>query len=208
MTQHPPAFDPSSACDALRESEVDTRRATNPAPPVLYLLWGSVYALGYLILHASLFGWWELPFPLAVTIFAGLTAIAAAASAILGIRAGRDVRGASRRRGMLYGFTWAAGLLSVGFIVFGLFRLDLTTATTVWLSSAMVTLLIGVLFAAGGAISLDRITFVEGLALLTANLLAILIGPGPLVLIGWLASCAVLFGGAVFAARRGRGVQR
>lgn len=207
MTQRMPAFDPKSALAALHQSEADTRRATNPNPPALYWLWGSVYALGYLVLHASLFGWWEISLWLAFTIFAGLTALGAAVSAILGIHSGRDVRGTSNRRGMFYGFTWAAGLLSAGFIIVGFLRLDLAAATTVWLSSAVITLLIGVLFAVGGAVFLDRGMFIQGLALLAANLLAILIGPGPLVLIGWLTSCAVLFSGAMFAAHQGRGTQ-
>lgn len=208
MTQHQPAFDSSAAMAALHESEADTRRATDPNPPLLYVLWGSVYAFGYLVLHASLFGWWALPLSLALTTFAGLTVAGAAVSAVLGYRAGRDVQGVSNRRGMFYGFTWAAGLLSTGFIIVALLRLDLAVATTVWLSSAILTLLIGVLFATAGAVFLDRATFVQGLALLAANLLAILIGPGPFVLIGWLAACAVLFGGAVVEARRGRGARR
>lgn len=204
MTQHQPAFNSSAALAALRESEADTRKATDPNPPLLYVLWGSVYALGYLVLHGSLFGWWALPLSLALTVFAGLTIAGAAVSAVLGIRAGRDVRGVSSRRGMFYGFSWAAGLLSTGFIIVALLRLDLAAATTVWLSSAILTLLIGVLFTAGGAVFLDRATFFQGLALLVANLLAVLIGPGPFVLIGWFAACAVLFSGALIAARRRR----
>lgn len=202
MTQRIPAFDPSSALSAISDSETLTRRATDPNPPVLYLLWGVVYALGYLALHAALFGWAPLSLPLALAIFASLTVAGAVVSAVLGIRAGKELRGVSSRRGMLYGLTWAAGMVSVGFIVVALLRLNLDPATVVWLASAVATLLVGVLFAAGGAVFLDRATFFQGIALLAANLVSVLVGPGLLVLIGWLAACAVLFVGAVIEARR------
>lgn len=202
MTQQTPAFDTGAALSALRESEASTRRATSPNPPVLYLLWGAVYTLGYLALHAALFSWLPVSLSLALTIFAALTVLGAAISALLGIRAGKEVRGVSSRRGLFYGISWAAGMVSVGFMVVALLRLGLDSATTVWLSSSLATLLIGILFAAGGAVFLDRPLFWQGIALLAANLLAVLIGPGPLVLIGWLAACAVLLTGAVIQARR------
>lgn len=202
MTHQTPAFDASAALSALRESEAITQRATNPNPPLMYVLWGTVYTLGYLALHAALFDWLPVSLPLALTIFAALTILGAAVSAFLGIRAGKELRGASSRRGMFYGFSWAAGLVSVGFMVVALLQLGLESATVVWLSSALATLLIGVLFAAGGAVFLDRPTFLLGLVLLGANLIAVLIGPGPFVLIGWLAACAALLAGAVVEARR------
>lgn len=202
MTQQTPAFDTGSALSALRESEAITRRATSPNPPFLFLLWGMVYTLGYLALHGALFSWLPLSLPLGLTIFAALTVLGAAISALLGIRSGKDVRGASSRRGLFYGMSWAAGMVSVGFMVVALLRLGLDSATTVWLSSAVATLLIGILFAAGGAVFLDRTIFWQGIALLVANLLAVLIGPGPLVLIGWLAACAVLLAGTAIQARR------
>lgn len=209
MTPQSPAFDASAALSALRESESLTQRATNPSPPFMYLLWGTVYTLGYLTLHAALFGWLPLGLPLALTIFAALTVVGAAVSATMGIRTAKELRGASSRRGTFYGISWAAGMVSVGFMVVALLRLGLDSATVVWLSSALATLLIGILFAAGGAVFLDRPTFFLGLALLTANLLAVLIGPGPFVLVGWLLACAVLFTGGVIQARRtSAGVRR
>lgn len=202
MTQQMPAFGAETALSALRESEASVRRATNPSPPIMYLLWGTVYSLGYLVVHAALFGWLPMSLPLALTIFAALTVVGAAVSATLGVRAGRDLRGASSRRGIFYGLTWAAGMLCVGFIIVALLRLSLEPATVIWLSSAVATLLIGVLFATAGALFLDRSTFLQGIALLASNVIAVLIGPGPFVLVGWLAACAALFAGAIFVARR------
>ena len=202
MTQQTPAFDAGSALSALRQSEASVRRATNPNPPILYLLWGTVYTLGYLAVHAALFGWLAMSLPLALTIFAALTAAGAAISAALGAYAGKGLRGESRRRGLFYGLTWASGMISVGFIVVAFLRLSLESATVIWLSSVIATLLVGVLFATAGAAFLDRSTFFQGIALLVANVGTLLIGPGPYVLVGWLAACAVLFIGAVIAARR------
>lgn len=202
MTHPGPTFDARSALSALRESEARTQRATDPNPPRMYVLWGSVYTLGYVTLHAALYGWATLSLSSALLVFAALTLVGAAVSAVLGVRSGKDLRGESSRRGLFYGLSWASGMVTAGFIVVALLRLDLPSATVVWLTSAVVMLLIGVLFAAGGAVSLERPTFLLGLGLLGANILAVLIGPGPFVLIGWLAACATLFAGAVVEARR------
>ncbi|MCR2763360.1 hypothetical protein NQ152_07535 [Microbacterium sp. zg.B48] len=202
MTQREPAFDTSAALSAISDSEAITRRSTAPNPPILYLLWGTVYALGYLALHAALFRWAPVSLPLALTLFAGLTVAGAAVSTVLGIRAGKELRGASSRRGMLYGLAWATGMVSVGFIVVALLRLNLEPATLVWLASAVATLLVGVLFTAGGAVFLDLAMFLQGVAVLAANLISVLVGTSPLVLIGWLAACAVLFAGAGIEAHR------
>lgn len=173
----------------------------------MYLIWGSVYALGFLALHGTVFGWLPISPAGGLLTFGGLTVVGAAVSAVLGIRSGREQRGASSRQGLLYGMAWLASLISLGFITIALTRLVADTAVLYWLVAAIATLVIGVLFMSAGALFGTLPEFFLGAALVVVNIGALLIGPGPLVLVPWLASAAVLFAGAVPAALRGAGAR-
>lgn len=85
--------------------------------PALVTIWGLVWLLGFgaLWLIDGLKPKFALPLPVAVSVFVGLLVIAIVASAVLGIRSGRGIRGntASAFSGAVYGSAWMVGSLAI-----------------------------------------------------------------------------------------------
>lgn len=88
--------------------------------PHIVLAWGLAWLIGFgaLWLIDGLRPGFSLPLVVAVPLFIVLVAGAIAASAVLGIRSGRGIRGSAQEafQGIVYGLTWMAG----GFAIVGL----------------------------------------------------------------------------------------
>lgn len=194
---------PRFALAALTESSELTRKATEQSPPGTYVLWGTVYGLGFLTLHGAAFGW--LPFTpgAALLVFALLTLVGAVLSAVLGYRRTRAVRGRSSRQGLQLGIAWTASMLTLGFFGIALSRAGVDAIVLYWLVAAVATLVIAILMMSAGSLRGSPPEFAVGIALIVVNIGALLVGPSPLILLPWLTSAGTLFGGAIVAARRG-----
>ena len=185
--------------------EAQQRRVTGAllAPiPWLYGIWGVAWLVGFLALwsgRADGNPWFSIPGPLAWVVFGVLIAGSAVASAVIGFRINRGVRGVSTFSGVVYGMSWslcgtAFALLGVGLISNGLSS-DLSS---LYFPSAY-ALMCGTLYLGGAALWRDKGQLVLGIVLLVvasvapffgapANYLVMAIAAGGTFLVGALVS--------------------
>ncbi len=162
---------------------------------VMYLVWGAVYALGYLPLALSRGEWAVVDLPLGValgTFFACLiTGIGL--SIWIGSRFARGLRGVGARQGLLYGLSWWLAFLGVAGVSSRLSQMGVEGDDMGLLINGVSMLLVGVLFMAGGVVWSDRTQFTIGAAVCGATTIALVAG---LPVYYWVMS--VLVGGGLF----------
>ncbi len=152
--------------DAQRKS-VD-RRMLAPVP-WLYGIWGTAWLLGFLLLWSAWEGgnpWFRVSGIVAGILFAALIALSIVASAVLGMRINRGVRGASDFSGAVYGISWSA--CSVAFFGLGA-GLAVNGADPALLSvffPSAYGLMAGTLYLAGAALFSSRSQLVIGVVVL------------------------------------------
>ena len=165
----------------------------------LYTVWAAAWLLGFLALYLAQLGLLE---PVAAGIVFGvLIAGSIVASAIIGSRIGRGVRGESQFAGTVYGVSWsvcsvAFALLGIGLIAQGMPG-DLAG---IYFPSAY-ALMCGTLYLAGAAVWGDRVQLALGVALLVVASVAPFLGLGPNLLLMAVAGGVVFGAGALITLR-------
>ncbi|MFE4949875.1 hypothetical protein ACFQ9V_07175 [Leifsonia sp. NPDC056665] len=165
----------------------------------LYTVWAVAWLVGFLALYLAQLGVVD---PVAAGIVFGvLIAGSIVASAVIGSRIGRGVRGESQYAGTVYGVSWsvcsvAFALLGIGMIVQGLAG----DFAGLYFPSAY-ALMCGTLYLAGSAIWHDRLQLVLGLALLVVGAVAPFLGLGPNLLLMAVAGGVIFGAGAIVTLR-------
>ncbi|MEY2848927.1 MAG: hypothetical protein RI885_1592 [Actinomycetota bacterium] len=155
---------------ALVEAQQRTVDRTMLAPvPWLYGIWGTAWLVGFLLLWSAWDGgnpWFRVPGVAAGIAFAALIALSIVASAVLGSRINRGVRGGSDFPGLVYGVSWS--VCSVAFFGVGA-GLAVNGADPALLSvyfPSAYGLMAGTLYLAGAALFSSRSQLVIGIIVL------------------------------------------
>jgi hypothetical protein len=175
---------PISAAESLRmiqAQQAATRRSLEPDPRLIYWPWGFAWLIGFGLLFLRHGPQeqvrWNMPawLPLA-TLFA-LMIFAYVLSAIAGARAGRQTRGESSTKGLMYGLTWFAAFGSNGVIASHFANLlPDPEKGLLWASVSVGT--VAVLYMAGAAIWKAPDLFMLGCWLTLSNVGGVIAGPG------------------------------
>lgn len=169
MTDHrdTPDIDeaPPSAVEALaliRDQQRAVVQNQLGAVPWILAVWGVAWGVGFLALWSGYEGgnpWFQVPLPLAGSIFGALLLTAIVTSAVLGIRISRGVRGASGFSGAVYGFAWWAGSIAVYLIGVALINAGADASIISLYFPAAYGLVAGLLYFMGAALwrSIDQL---------------------------------------------------
>ena len=173
--------------------------------PWLYLTWGIAWLVGFLLLWSAWDGgnpWFRIPGPVAGISFAALTIAAVVASAVMGVRINRGVRGASDFQGMVYGLSWSVTGAAFALVGMGLIANGMTPElASVYFPSAY-ALMVGTLYLGGAALWRDKGQLVLGLAQLAVGSVAPFAGqPNNNLVMALAGGGAFLVGAAVLAVR-------
>ena len=179
----PEEFDPRAALALADETQARAEMALYPHTPLLYLLWGTVWLVGYGALHGNRYEWLPLTLGQALAIFFAALSVGVVVSAILGIRASLGIRGPSALQGAVYGWTWG---LSFG--VVGLLSGVIATAISAeqlrgFIINAIAILVVGIMYMVGGALFRDLSMSVMGAWFLVVDIVALLVGPAYFLII-------------------------
>jgi hypothetical protein len=165
----------------------------------LYAIWAFAWLAGFLALYLAQF---DILAPvLAGTVFGVLIVGSIVASALIGSRIGRGLRGQSQFAGAVYGISWtlcsvAFALLGIGLISQGMPG-DLAG---IFFPSAY-ALMCGTLYLAGAALYHDRVQLVLGIALLVLGAVAPFLGLGPNLLVMAIGGGVIYGTGAIVTLR-------
>jgi hypothetical protein len=166
----------------------------------LYAIWALAWAVGYLGLYLASLG--MLAAIAAGMVFAVLIAGSIAASAVLGSRIGRGVKGASRFAGMVYGISWSFCSVAFALLGIGLLGQGMPGGLAVIYFPSAYALMCGTIYLGGAAIWADRLQFAVGAALLSVGAAAPFLGSGANLLAMSIAGLVIFGSGALIAGRR------
>ncbi|MFF5206016.1 hypothetical protein [Streptosporangium sp. NPDC000396] len=190
-----------------QQGSVAAHRLT-PDPVPHYLAWGVAWFVGFgaLFLHHGLSGtpYVPIPFPVVLTLLFGLMALAMLVSALTMWQLRSPVRGASQTRGMMYGFAWSFGFLSMWAIAIR-FGTQLPPAENSLLWASLSMMVVAILYMAGGALWLVRPMFVLGAGMAVLNAVGTAAGPGWHALLMSVGAGGGSIVGGLLLRRRGHG---
>ncbi|MGC7094027.1 hypothetical protein ACPZ19_05130 [Amycolatopsis lurida] len=204
--ESPPELSARESLELIdRESAVVARRLHGGGEH-LPAMWAVLWFLAFATWHLAGEGWPGPVFPLWVpgVVMTVLIATGVVVSAVVGMRSGKGVRGASSRAGAMYGFSWMLGyaaLVTVNLLVMAK-GLPEELIGPLWAGTTMG--LAGALCLAGGAMFRDTLFYGSGVVLLVTAVGAVLAGvdyQSAVVAFGGL----IGFGGSWLLGRRGRG---
>jgi hypothetical protein len=134
----------------------------------LYAVWGVAWAVGFLLLWLAATTEWISP-SVAGSIFGALIVASIAVSAVVGIRIGRGIRGASDFQGAVYGMSWT--LLGAAFAALGvgLMRNGMSGELASLYFPSAYALMAGAMYLAGAALWNERSQLVLGIVLLAVG---------------------------------------
>ncbi len=174
------------------------KRAFTAQVPVYYFVWGGAWLVGYLLLWSA----WEgspspvhVPLWIAAPLFAVLILGSAVASAVVGVRSNRGIKGVSDFVGTLYGVSWPLLGFTIAAIGIAMQRAGASgDAIAIYYTSAY-ALLAGSMYLAGAMIwrSVDQLVIalimivaaaVTGFFGAPANMLAMALIAGPALIVG------------------------
>lgn len=184
MSQQQEDDNPPSPQESLRlitQQQERTHQARTGDALAYWGPWGTAWLVGFglFFLHQGLNGkpYVGMPENLPLIVLFVLMALAMAMTAVVGARANRNFQGPSNQQGMMYGFTWFFGFVSV--VAVGVrFGDYLPVAEQSILWSGMAVGITGTLYLAGAALWKDKSMFVMGLWLTAINAVGITLGPG------------------------------
>lgn len=192
----------------LLHEQQDRVRSEFAAPiPWLYAIWGVAWLVGFLLLWSAWPGgnpWFQVPMLVAGIVFAALMLCSIVASAVLGIRIGRGVRGESDFAGAVYGLSWSLCGTAFAAVGVGLISNGLSTElASIYFPSAY-ALMVGTLYLGGAALWRDKGQLVIGIVMLVVGSIAPFFGAPTNNLVMALAGGGVFLIGALVAARNRR----
>ena len=176
--------DPLSARESLalieRQRE-EARRGLGLNPALIYGLWGAAYLIGFgaILLTYPTAVSVRLPAAVAGVLVGSLFVAATVTSIVMGVRAGRGLRGPSQAAGAMYGWSWTLGFCTLAAVNVGVARLGIPddAETLLWSGSSL--LLVGVLYLAAGALFQDRFQYGLGVWMLVSSACSVFAGvPG------------------------------
>ena len=160
LDETPPTADEALAL--IRDQQRAVAQDQLGAVPWILAVWGIAWGVGFLTLWSGYEGgnpWFQLPLPIAGTIFGVLLLSAIVASAVLGIRISRGVRGASGFTGAVYGLGWWAGSIAVYLVGVALINAGASAELISLYYPAAYGLVAGLLYFMGAALwrSIDQL---------------------------------------------------
>ncbi|WP_167138645.1 hypothetical protein [Diaminobutyricimonas sp. TR449] len=143
----------------------------------LYTVWGVAWVVGFLLLWLAATTEW-MQESVARIIFGALIIASIAVSAVVGIRIGRGIRGASDFQGAVYGMSWT--LLGIAFAALGagLLQNGMSSDLAALYFPSAYALMAGALYLSGAALWNERSQLVLGIVLLAVGAIAPFFG-GP-----------------------------
>lgn len=187
---------------ALIEGETrGMKRLFGAQVPVYYFVWGGAWLLGYLLLWSA---WPDSPSPVdvpiavAAPVFAALILGAAIASAVVGVRTNRGIKGTSDFVGTVYGISWAVLGTAVGAIGYALIRAGASDAVVAIYYTSAYALLVGAMYLAGTMLwrSLDQL-IIAIVMIVAAAVTGFFGAPGNMLAMALIAGPALLAGGVI-----------
>ncbi|RNE64099.1 hypothetical protein [Cryobacterium tepidiphilum] len=166
---------PQRMLQLLGEQQRHVERAQLAPVPWLYGTWGVAWLVGFLALWSTSPAgnpWFTVPGPLAAGVFGALITSSVVASAIIGSRINRGVRGTSTFGGVVYGLSWplcgtAFALVGTGLIANGMS----SELASIYFPSAY-ALMCGALYLGGAALWRDGGQLAVAIALLAVGAIA------------------------------------
>jgi len=153
---------PDEALALIREQQRTVAERQLGGVPWILGMWAVSWGVGFFALWSGYEGgnpWFQIPLGVAALIFGVLLVTAIAVSAIIGIRIGRGVRGASGFGAAIYGVSWSVSSLAVYLIGVALVRAGADASVTSLFYPAIFALVAGLLYLMGAAVwrSMDQL---------------------------------------------------
>jgi hypothetical protein len=169
--------DAAGMLDLMAESLTHADRRLSPDERVLYGTWGVAWLIAFVtrwattgdnpVIEAEAAG---------VAVYAIAIAVAVIVTVVhIGARV-HGVRGASMRAGQRWGLTWAAAFVALPFLLGGLDRAGATDDVMELLAPVLATLLVGIMYMAGGALWDDAIGYRTGVWIIAVSVVAVMFG--------------------------------
>jgi len=165
----------------------------------LYSIWAFAWLVGFLALYLAVIGVFD---PVAAGIvFAVLIVASIVASAVIGSRIGRGLRGQSQFAGTVYGISWSVCSIAFALLGTGLLAQGMPDDLAGIYFPSAYALMCGTLYLGGAALWHDTVQLVLGLALLVVGAVVPFLGLGPNLLVLAIAAAVIFGSGAVVTAR-------
>ncbi|MDI2099559.1 hypothetical protein [Ruicaihuangia caeni] len=164
-------LDPAEMLALLEHQQRAFTQAHVLSVALLYGVWGIAWLIGFVLLWLGWSAEW-MPLALAGAIFAALIVTAIVISAIVGIRIGRGVRGASDFAGAVYGLSWSVLGIALAAIGMGLLQHGLSQELASLYFPSAYAVMAGIMYLFGAALWNEKSQLVVGVPLLALGALA------------------------------------
>lgn len=191
---------------ALLEGQQRRVRDAQMAPVAwLYFIWGVAWFVGFLALwsgDADGNPWFTIPTGGAPTVFIVLLIGSIVASAVIGSRIGRGVRGVSDFSGAVYGLSWSVSGTAFALLGTALISHGMSTELANLYFPSGYALMCGTIYLGGAALWRDKSQLIMGLIMLTVGAVAPFAGsPGNDLVFALVGGVAFLVAAAIVATR-------
>lgn len=185
--------DGSDALDPAAMLALQERQATRVddifARPTIAIvfIWGVAWTVGFLALWSASDAnpWFTTPPIVAGWLFAILMAGGVVASSVIGSRMSRGIQGAQQVQGTMYGIAWAIGCTAAAVFGGALFAAGMAPELAAIFYPAIYSLVVGLLYLAGGAVWRDRVMYGMGVWIIVVGMAAPFFGsPGNALIMG------------------------
>jgi hypothetical protein len=147
----------------------------------LYAIWAFAWLVGFLALYLAQF---DIIAPVPAGIVFGVLIVGSiVASAVIGSRIGRGLRGQSQFSGAVYGISWMLCSIAFALLGIGLVSQGMSGDLAGLFFPSAYALMCGTLYLAGAALYHDRLQLVLGIALLVVGGVTPFLGLGPNLLV-------------------------
>lgn len=136
---------------AIIENQSAAAARAYPDAALLFGLWGTVWLVGYGLLWLTSLGH-DSPAVWAAVVAAVATIVAMVTTAWHTVSRSHGIRGRSTLQGAMYGWAWFVGFLAQGAIVSALANAGATPVVISLAANAMATMVVGLLYLAGGVL--------------------------------------------------------
>lgn len=206
-----PLGDPRATLSLLEGQQRQVQNAQHAPVIWLYLIWGITWFVGFLTLWSGDPDgnpWFSLPRAVATSVFIVMLVASITASAVLGARINRGVRGVSTFSGAVYGLSWAVCGTAFAMVGVGLKSQGMPAELANLYFPAGYALMCGTIYLGGAALWRDVSQLVLGLVLLAVGAASTFAGsPGNDLVLALGGGGAFLVAAAALSVRRrtGRG---
>lgn len=204
-----PLGDPRATLALLEGQQREVLNAQQAPVIWMYFIWGITWFVGFLALWSGDVDgnpWFTIPGYVATPVFIVMLVASIVASAVLGIRINRGVRGISTFSGAVYGLSWSVCGTAFAMVGVGLIRQGLSPELANLYFPSAYALMCGTIYLGGAALWRDVSQLVLGLLLLAAGAIAPFFGsPGNDLILAVLVGGAFLIAAAALMVRRRQG---